>query len=224
MSKVVIVFDNRKADVRLRTGWGFSAYVETPKRKILFDTGAGIDPLLHNLKVLDVPVDYLDWVILSHRHPDHTGGLGALPRRIPVVVPGKGGVGGGHRVVENLGVQDLGGRAQAVLVGGMLPEQFLVVPGGDLTLILCGCAHPGVARMTEIAAKRFPSSKFLLVGGFHLAGAPQDALNSLVKRLKGLGVEKVGPCHCSGQEAREVFGRAFKEGFVDAAAGTVIEF
>jgi len=224
MSKVLIVFDGRKKEPRLRTGWGFSAYVETPKRKILFDTGAGIDPLLHNAKALNVPLDYLDWVILSHRHPDHTGGLGALPRRIPVVVPGKGGVGGGHRVVENLGVQDLGGRAQVVLVSGMLPEQFLIAPGDELVLILCGCAHPGVARMVEMATQRIPDRKYLLVGGFHLAGAPEDALIALTKRLKELNVVKVAPCHCSGQEAREIFSKVFKKDYIDAAAGTLVEF
>lgn len=224
MSKVVVVFDNRKVDTRLRTGWGFAAYVETPKRKILFDTGAGIDPLLHNSKVLGVPLDYLDWVVLSHRHPDHTGGLGALPRRIPVVVPGKGGVGGGHRVVENLGVQDLGGRAQVVLISGMLPEQFLVVPGDELVLILCGCAHPGVARIVEIATHRIPDRKYLLLGGLHLTGAPDDALVELIRKLRKANVVKVAPAHCSGQEAREAFGKAYKENFIDACAGVVVEF
>jgi len=224
MGRVTVVFDNYKSDDRMQTGWGFAAYVEANGRRVLFDTGPGMDPLRKNMAALGLEADDIDSVVISHRHADHAGGLGALPRRLQVIVPGKGGIGGGQRVVENRGVQDLGGGMRAVLVGGVLPEQFLLAPGDARTLILCGCAHPGVGKMVEAAAERAPGKKYLLMGGLHLSGAPQDALAALCHRLRDLGVEAVAPCHCSGQEARDAFSRFFGEGFITAAAGSVVEF
>jgi len=43
--------------------------------KILFDTGLSGNVLMHNLKQLDINVNDLDALILSHGHYDHTGGL-----------------------------------------------------------------------------------------------------------------------------------------------------
>jgi len=42
---------------------------------VLFDTGTSGDPLLHNLELADVDPREIDYIVLSHRHYDHTGGL-----------------------------------------------------------------------------------------------------------------------------------------------------
>jgi 7,8-dihydropterin-6-yl-methyl-4-(beta-D-ribofuranosyl)aminobenzene 5'-phosphate synthase len=55
--------------------WGFSALVEADGRRLLFDTGARPDTVLHNASVLGVDLADVTDVILSHNHGDHTGGL-----------------------------------------------------------------------------------------------------------------------------------------------------
>jgi 7,8-dihydropterin-6-yl-methyl-4-(beta-D-ribofuranosyl)aminobenzene 5'-phosphate synthase len=55
--------------------WGFSALVEADGRRILFDTGARPDTVLHNLAVLGIDLSNVTDVVLSHNHGDHTGGL-----------------------------------------------------------------------------------------------------------------------------------------------------
>jgi 7,8-dihydropterin-6-yl-methyl-4-(beta-D-ribofuranosyl)aminobenzene 5'-phosphate synthase len=66
---------------------GFSAFLERPDRRILFDTGAGA-ALLHNASRLDKDLRTADAIVLSHGHKDHTGGLavalGAIGKRLPV--------------------------------------------------------------------------------------------------------------------------------------------
>lgn len=59
---------------------GFSCFIETGGRRFLFDTGQGLG-LLHNADLLDVPLESLDGVILSHGHFDHAGGLSQLLQR-----------------------------------------------------------------------------------------------------------------------------------------------
>ncbi len=60
--------------------WGFAAIVEADGRRILFDTGARPDTVLKNAKELSVDLADVKDVILSHNHPDHTGGLMTLRR------------------------------------------------------------------------------------------------------------------------------------------------
>jgi 7,8-dihydropterin-6-yl-methyl-4-(beta-D-ribofuranosyl)aminobenzene 5'-phosphate synthase len=62
--------------------WGFSAVVDVDGRRILFDTGARPDTVLQNARELHVDLSNVTDVILSHNHPDHTGGLLTLRRDV----------------------------------------------------------------------------------------------------------------------------------------------
>lgn len=53
---------------------GLSLYIETSKQKILFDVGAGAF-FLENAKKLGVNISDVDYLIISHGHNDHGGGL-----------------------------------------------------------------------------------------------------------------------------------------------------
>ena len=53
---------------------GLSLYIETKKHKIMFDVGAS-QLFLKNAKKLDVNIADIDFVVISHGHFDHGGGL-----------------------------------------------------------------------------------------------------------------------------------------------------
>lgn len=65
---------------------GLSIFLELgygPERiRLLWDTGASSEVMLHNADALDLDLCHLDLICLSHGHYDHTGGLmGILQRR-----------------------------------------------------------------------------------------------------------------------------------------------
>lgn len=61
---------------------GLSFYIETPKHKLLIDSGA-TEMFLHNADVLGVDLTQIDTFILSHGHYDHAGGLLAFAAKNP---------------------------------------------------------------------------------------------------------------------------------------------
>ena len=57
--------------------------------KLLWDTGASGEVMLHNSQALHIDIEAIDQICLSHGHYDHTGGLMAvlqqMKRRVPVL-------------------------------------------------------------------------------------------------------------------------------------------
>ena len=75
ISITVVIDDYAGYEVGLLAQHGFSALIDTGDCKILFDTGQSGRALLNNLHILGIDLKQLDYIILSHRHYDHTGGL-----------------------------------------------------------------------------------------------------------------------------------------------------
>lgn len=78
--KITVLVDNNTLIDRYFLGEpGFSLFIETENRKILFDTGYS-DAFLINARKLDIDLRRLDTVVISHGHMDHTWGLAPLIR------------------------------------------------------------------------------------------------------------------------------------------------
>lgn len=74
---VTILVENTTPDSRLVGEYGFAAMVQVEDYRFLFDTGSK-DALFVNAKRMGVDLDFLDDIVISHGHFDHTGGLEAL--------------------------------------------------------------------------------------------------------------------------------------------------
>jgi len=60
--------------------------IEYGGKRVLFDTGNNPEILAENAKVKGIDLTKLDFVVMSHRHGDHMGGLSYLLRVNPKVV------------------------------------------------------------------------------------------------------------------------------------------
>lgn len=84
-TRVTILFDAFGESAALAQDWGFAALVEHQGKRILFDTGNDAGKLAANVRKLNVDLTRLDFVVISHRHGDHTDGLRHLLKVNPQV-------------------------------------------------------------------------------------------------------------------------------------------
>ncbi len=71
---IVTLMENTDGGLGCAFEHGLSFYVETPRHKLLLDTGAS-DRFIANAEKLSIDLTAVDTVILSHGHYDHTGGV-----------------------------------------------------------------------------------------------------------------------------------------------------
>ncbi len=231
---LTVLFDNLSADDRLRTAWGFAALIETPGHTVLFDTGADGGMLLENLRLLGKDPSTIEAVVLSHAHGDHTGGLDSLlalgirPRLFllaPFPEPLKRSAATRLQVVEAAPGQEIApGIRTTGQVGEAIAEQALMLETAEGVVVLTGCAHPGALEMTRRARQLADRPIHAVLGGFHLGEATDAQLRLVVDGLRGLGVARAGPTHCSGLPAMTAFQAAYGSGFVPMGAGRVLRF
>lgn len=74
-NRVTILYDSFGKAPALTLDWGFAALVEYGGKRILFDTGNNAGIFEHNVKALGVDLQKIDFVVISHRHADHTSGI-----------------------------------------------------------------------------------------------------------------------------------------------------
>jgi 7,8-dihydropterin-6-yl-methyl-4-(beta-D-ribofuranosyl)aminobenzene 5'-phosphate synthase len=77
-NQITVLYDAFGRDASMKKDWGFSALVEVGGKRILFDTGNNAETFAHNVKAKAVDLSKLDFVVMSHRHGDHMGGLNYL--------------------------------------------------------------------------------------------------------------------------------------------------
>lgn len=74
MKLVVLVDNNSLIDNYYLAEPALSFYIEDEDRRILFDTGYS-DVIIRNAKAMDINLNEINTIVLSHGHNDHTGGL-----------------------------------------------------------------------------------------------------------------------------------------------------
>ena len=213
MVKAVILYDNYVAIDGLEADWGFAAYIETPKRKILFDAGADGHILLSNASDAGIDLNAVDTVFVSHNHFDHIGGLSAAIWACPsarIFIPSSlRGVKRGYEVVSVSGEMELG---DGLWSTGELDslEQSLLVPLQNGCLLVTGCSHPGLENILAVAEKH--GRVRAVIGGFH----DFDSYDILCD------IDHVCPTHCTRNFA-EIKAR-FPGKFLPGGVGRVMTF
>ncbi|MDO9326783.1 MAG: MBL fold metallo-hydrolase, partial [Methanoregula sp.] len=86
LALTVLVEDTTLSDRAFESEAGLSFFIETAGKKCLFDTGlSGL--FLTNAEKMGISLRDLDYLVLSHGHNDHTGGLATLARHLARTIP-----------------------------------------------------------------------------------------------------------------------------------------
>jgi 7,8-dihydropterin-6-yl-methyl-4-(beta-D-ribofuranosyl)aminobenzene 5'-phosphate synthase len=103
------------------------------RHTILFDTGYSPVGVLHNMALLDIPVENMEAIVISHGHMDHTGSLYPIIEKIPNPV------------------------LVAVHPDAFLHPRYLALPGGDKLLFPKTLDRSGIhKRSGDIIETRNP--------------------------------------------------------------------
>jgi 7,8-dihydropterin-6-yl-methyl-4-(beta-D-ribofuranosyl)aminobenzene 5'-phosphate synthase len=84
-ARVTILYDAFGKPSTLKRGWGYSSLVEYGGKRVLFDTGGDLDDFTFNVNSLGIDLSQLDFVVITHRHGDHTAGLHQVLKLNPTV-------------------------------------------------------------------------------------------------------------------------------------------
>jgi 7,8-dihydropterin-6-yl-methyl-4-(beta-D-ribofuranosyl)aminobenzene 5'-phosphate synthase len=97
---------------------------------------------------------------------------------------------------------------------------------GDRGLVvISSCGHAGIINTLRRARDVTGVNKiYALVGGFHLAPAPDDYLRKVMAELKTFDLDHVLPMHCSGQNFIDLAKREMPEKLVLCATGSSFTF
>jgi len=106
----------------------------------------------------------------------------------------------------------------------VIAEQGLCVKASEGWILITGCAHPGIAKMAAQARKVTGGPLVLVLGGFHMAGYSKTEVQVVLERFRDLEVQRVAPCHCTGEGARKMFREQFGENCTLAGVGSVFQF
>ncbi len=230
---ITIVYDNNPYKEGLKTAWGFSCLIRGTEKTILFDTGGDGSILLANLQELSINPEEIDLIVLSHIHGDHVGGLNSLLKKnskVIVYLPESFPESFKDDIMEH-GVKVVAVREPLKICEGIystgelglwIKEQSLIIQTEKGLVVITGCAHPGIVKIVNKAKYLVQNDVLLVMGGFHLAGESKREIEKIVSGFMRLGVRYVGPCHCSGDNARQLFKKEYGENFINVGIGRVI--
>jgi 7,8-dihydropterin-6-yl-methyl-4-(beta-D-ribofuranosyl)aminobenzene 5'-phosphate synthase len=173
-AQITVLYDAFGKTPGTQKDWGYSALIEYAGKHILFDTGNNPDILAQNAKAKGIDLSKLDFVVMSHRHGDHMGGLAYLLKVNPTVkiYAPKEGLGGvyGADLPNTFYRKD-----------NSLPSEQRYYDGVPPEIMRTGSAWPGanfqlVDKETEIAPD------------IHLIALVSDKLGTLEMRELSLAI------------------------------------
>src|SRR5580700_6445716 len=147
-AQITVLYDAFGKASGMQKDWGFAAFIEYRGKQILFDTGNNPDILAQNAKAKGIDLSKLDFVVMSHRHGDHMGGLAYLLKVDPKVTI--------YAPKEGFGVYGADLASGFYRKDPSLPSEQRYYNGDPPEVMRFGSAWPGanfqlVDKSTEIA-------------------------------------------------------------------------
>ena len=211
--KITIVYDNTTNKPNLIEDWGWSCFIETEERNILFDTGGNGKILLENMLNLKIDPKSIDDIVISHPDFDHICGLSTFLNL-------------NHKAVAHIPISFRGIRYpndikyydkpteiyKNIFLTGELDdrEQSLAIKTEKGLILIIGCGHPGVRNIIDSVSKF--GNVFAIVGGLH----GFDEFEILEN------IDNICPAHCT--KYKKKIKMLYPEKYIEGGVGEKFEF
>ena len=172
-AQITVLYDAFGKSSAMQKDWGYAALIEYGGKRILFDTGNNSDLLAQNAKAKGIDLSKLDFVVMSHRHGDHMGGMAYLLSANPKVKI--------YAPKEGFGVYGADLPSAFYRKDASLPPEQRYYDGAPPEVMRFGAAWPGanfqlIDKNTEIAP------------GIHLIALVSDKPGTLELRELSLAI------------------------------------
>jgi len=172
-AQIIVLYDAFGKASAMQKDWGYAAVIDYGGKRILFDTGNNPDILARNAKAKSVDLSRLDFVVMSHRHGDHMGGIAYLLSVNPKVTI--------YAPKEGFGVYGADLPSTFYRKDTSLPPEQRYYDGAPPAVMRFGAAWPGanfqlIDKNTEI------------VPGVHLISLVSDKPGTLELRELSLAI------------------------------------
>ena len=211
---------------------GYTVYVSYEGKKFLMDTGISKTSFVKNMKAAGVSLENLDFVFLSHRHRDHTGGLDHILSKRPSLrvyrPPGDSSfwrtrfkdkglieVDDHLKVTSNIFLihthDELGS-------AGVKDELSLLILTKKGPYVFTTNSHTDFFAKLEKAKRLAGQDIFFHSGHTARRVSSEETITANARKLKVLNVRQVSPSHSSPSHDR-IFKEAFGANYVAARVG-----
>ena len=223
MKITILNENNSRIDNYLLAEPAFSALIECKNKKILFDLGYS-DVFIKNAKSMNINLNDITDIVISHGHNDHTGGfLYYKPKNNNINIIA-------HPNIFDKKTDEIGNNYGCPLTLKQLKQHYnlnltgkplyltknllflgkiennysddiddsaLVYIMNDKLFIITGCSHSGIINIVNYAKKVTKINKIYgILGGFHLIDKSDEDIKNVSKFLKNENIELLAPCHC----------------------------
>jgi 7,8-dihydropterin-6-yl-methyl-4-(beta-D-ribofuranosyl)aminobenzene 5'-phosphate synthase len=227
-----IIYDiSTPTDRAFIADYGYSVFVSYDGKKMLFDTGVSPKTLAQNLKAAKISVDDLDFVVLSHRHGDHVGGLAHLRRERPALpvyappddwidYPDLTRVTGHQKVSSKIVIVHTHNKFGTLRITDVLSLLILTKKG---PYVLTGNSHTGITTILEKAKRLAGQSVYFLLGGLTTKEHIDEHLLTEVMKIREQKIARVSPSHSNANENDQaLLKKALGAAFVPSRLGEIV--
>jgi len=230
---VKVIYDNYVKTNGLQPDWGYSVLIEGLDKTIIFDMGTKPDVFTANFRKMELEASKIDFMVLSHEHGDHTGGIPAfieMKKDIPVIIPFSFSERFKKRMADS-GLEPLLVKEPAMICENLytsgefdyqIAEQALVLNTLKGLVVMTGCSHPGIVEMLKEIKATFNKNIYMVFGGFHLLQKSDKEMDEIISEMKAVGVIKCGATHCTGEKQIKMFKDSFGENYFELGVGNTI--
>lgn len=245
--KISVLTENCSSDIGFLAEWGLSFWIEAEDKKILFDSWFS-NVFIKNAEKLNIELNSLDFIVVSHHHNDHINGLFELK------LEEKKNIIFHNNVLNKLKAKEVNFIKNNFIVNetknpffisenivflweiprttnfesrmiieendNMLDDSAVAINTPKWIIVISWCSHSWICNICEYSKSVFDKNLHAVIGWFHLFDNT-EVVDKTIDYFKNENIEHLYPLHCINLDSLVKFKNIFN--IRKLSAGEVLE-